>query len=393
MDALVRPGRIVGRIRVPGSKSIAQRALILATRRGGWVRNVPASGDLDRLCNGLRALGFELEEKPNGLLGARDIHVGGGFHDEPASLDMGDNGTGARCLTALAALRPVATTIDGTPRLRERPLQPLCEALRALGAEVEGDSFPVTVRGPLRGETVKLSTEISSQFATALVLIVDRVKGLRVNVTGKKSFSYVGLTAFVQRGFQTPYDVEPDWGSAAALAVGAATTRGDLYLDGLSLSSPQPDARVVPHLNRAGARVTADDGAVRIVGGKLRGVRADLANAPDLAPVLGALGALAEGETRVVGAPHLIHKESDRIASTVGLIRAMGGEASPLEDGFVVQGGRTLRGGVVSACDDHRIAMAAGVLALSTPGVTVAGSEAVAKSYPGFFQDLDDLTE
>ncbi len=387
MDALVRPGRMVGRIRVPGSKSIAQRALILATRRGGVIRNVPASGDLEHLCAGLRALGFTVDADGS------DRHVSGAFHDEPATIDMGDNGTGARCLTALAALRPVPTTIDGTPRLRERPLKPLCDALRELGAEVTGDTFPVTVRGPLTGGKVRVSTETSSQFATALVLLVDRVKGLRVNVVGKWSFSYVSLTAFVQRQFRTPFVVEPDWGSAAALAVGAATTRGDLYLEGLSLSSPQPDARIVPYLNRAGARVTAEDDAVRIQGGNLRGVRADLANAPDLAPILGALGALASGETIVSGAPHLVHKESDRITSTVGLIRALGGEASARDGGFAVQGGRTLHSGKVSSCGDHRIAMAAGVLALSTPGVTVAESQAVAKSYPDFFADLESLTE
>jgi len=387
MDAQVRPGRIVGRIRVPGSKSIAQRALILATRRGGVIRDVPESDDLDRLCQGLRALGFTVAED-----GATRT-VGGEFHDEEARIDMGDNGTGARCLAAFAALRAAPTTIDGSQRLRERPVAPLCVALRELGAEVDGDAFPLTVKGPIQGGHVRLATEISSQFATALILLVDRVKGLRVNVVGKRSFSYVGLTAFVQRQFRSPYAVEPDWGSAAALMVGAATTRGDLLLEGLSLSSPQPDARIVPYLNRAGARVTNEDDGVRVQGGRLSGVRADLANAPDLAPVLGALGALAQGETTVTGAPHLVHKESDRIASTVGMIRTLGGDAEGRDDGFVVRGGRTLKGGRISSCGDHRIAMAAGVLALSTPGVTVTDAEAVRKSYPGFFADLDSLTE
>ena len=155
----------------------------------------------------------------------------------------------------------------------------------------------------------------------------------------------------------------------------------------------QPDARIVPYLNKAGARVTTAEGGLRVQGGRLRGIRADLASCPDLAPILGALGALAEGDTVVSGAPHLVHKESDRIASTVGLVRTLGGEAEPLEDGFRVRGGRRLRPGMVSAAGDHRIAMAAGVLALSVSGVTVAGAEAVSKSYPDFFSDLDSITE
>jgi 3-phosphoshikimate 1-carboxyvinyltransferase len=272
-------------------------------------------------------------------------------------------------------------------------VRPLCDALRELGASVEGDGFPVRVKGPLRGGAVRLTTELSSQFATALVLLVGRVPGLRVHVSGSRSFSYVGLTAFVQRAFTDPFDVEPDFSSAAALMVAAATSSGDLLLEGLKVSSPQPDARVVGHLNRAGARVTGEEEGVRVRGGPLTGIRADLASCPDLAPVLGALGALAQGSTTVSGAPHLRHKESDRIAATVSLVRALGGEAEARPDGFVVRGGLPLRGASVPAMGDHRVAMAAGALALSVKGVTVTGAEAVRKSYPSYFEDLAALTE
>jgi 3-phosphoshikimate 1-carboxyvinyltransferase len=388
MEVPVRSGRLRGRIRVPGSKSIAQRAILLATRRGGTVRNVPAGDDVDRLCDGLRALGFRVDERGDERV------VGGSLAESDATIDAGDNGTAARCLTALAALRGARTVVDGSPALRRRPMAPLCRALRQLGAEVEGDALPIAVRGPIRGGAVRVSCDLSSQFATALILLVDRVKGLKVSVEGRRSFSYVSLTAVVLRQFADPFVVEPDFSTAAGLAVGAATSGGDLVLEGLSLSSPQPDARVVPFLNRAGARVTEEAGGIRVRGtGGLRGLRLDVASCPDLAPLLGVLGALADGETVVTGAPHLAHKESDRIESTVALLRAVGGEAAPLEDGFRVAGGRALRGATVSAAGDHRIAMAAGVLALSVPGVTVAGAEAVRKSYPAFFDVLDSLTE
>jgi len=387
MNVGIRPGRITGRIRVPGSKSIAQRALILATRRGGVVRNVPDSEDLAVLCRGLRALGYRVDERP----GERE--VGGSLGAGPATIDAGDNGTAARCLTALAALRADPTTIDGSERLRQRPMAPLVHALRALGADVDSETLPLTVRGPIRGQTIRIDTDQSSQFATALVLLVDRVPGLRIKVEGKASFAYVGLTAVVLRQFRLPYEVEPDFSSAAGLAVAAAITGGDLVLEGLSMSSPQPDARILPFLNRAGARVTQEDDGVRIRGGPLHGIRADVGNCPDLAPMLGVLGACAEGETVVRGAPHLKHKESDRIESLVATVRALGGDAEARPDGFVVRGGKPLHGAVLSSHGDHRIAMAAAVLALRVPGVTVAGSGAVHKSYPGFFDDLSSLTE
>ncbi len=387
MEVTVRHGRVAGRVRAPGSKSIAQRALLLATRRGGTVRNVPESGDLARLCDGLRALGYRVDESP----GART--VSGTMSGTDTRIDCGDNGTAARCLLALASLREARTIIDGSARLRQRPVGPLCEALRQLGATVEGEAFPVAVRGPIHGGAVRVSTDESSQFATALVLLVERVKGLKVHVVGRRSISYVNLTAFVQRQFADPYDVEPDFSSAATLAVAAATSGGDLLLEGVSFASPQPDARIVPLLHRAGAKVTGEGGGIRVVGGALRGISADLSNSPDLAPLLGALGALATGETVVTGAPHLADKESNRIESTVAMVRAVGGQAEARPDGFRVVGGRPLRGAAISSAGDHRIAMAAGVLALSVPGVTVADAEAVDKSFPGFFGLLDSLTE
>jgi len=387
MDIDVRAGRIAGSIRVPGSKSIAQRALILASKRGGFVTNVPDGEDVAVLCDGLRALGYSVEELP----GARSVD--GAMSDQPAEINVADNGTAARCLTALAATRSVPTRIDGSERLRERPMGPLIAALRELGAQVDGERLPLTVRGPLKGATIAINTDQSSQFATALVLLVSRVPGLKVKVSGKQSFAYVGLTALVMRKFESPYAIEPDFSSAANHAVAAAMSGGDLVLTGLNMSSPQPDARILPFLNRAGARVTQEESGVRIRGGELTGIHANLGNCPDLAPLLAVLGSLAKGETVVSGAPQLVHKESDRIAAVVDMVRAVGGEIEPRDDGFVVRGGLPLRAARLSSHGDHRIAMAAGVLALRVPGVTVTGSEAVAKSYPSFFEDLASLTE
>jgi 3-phosphoshikimate 1-carboxyvinyltransferase len=386
VDVAVRSGRIVGRLRLPGSKYVAQRAILLASHRGGTVTNVPENDDMDRLCEGLRRLGYRVDEEP----GTR--RIAGSLGASDARLDMGDNATGARFLMALAALRDARTVIDGSPRLCQRPMRPLCEALRRLGVTVEGNRLPVALRGPIRGSEIFLESDASSQFASALILIVDRAPGLRVQVHGRESISYVGLTAHVQRTFRSPYRVEPDYGAAAPFAAAAAASGGDLLLEELGWSSPQPDARFFWILRLLGAEVSQTDGGIRIRGGALRGCTLDLSLCPDLGPVLGVLGALAEGATVVWGAPHLAFKESDRIRTTTALVRALGGEAEAREDGFVVEGGRPLHGTPVSAEGDHRIAMAAAVAGTCIPGVVVEGAEAVAKSYPGFFEDLDAVT-
>ena len=142
-----------------------------------------------------------------------------------------------------------------------------------------------------------------------------------------------------------------------------------------------------------GAHVTQEEAGIRVRGGrKLQGVELDLGSCPDLAPLIGVLGAMAEGETRVTNAPHLVYKESDRIQTTTHLVRSLGGDAEPRPDGFIVRGGAALQGGRVSSEGDHRIAMAAAILGLAAGGLTVTGAEAVAKSYPDFFEDLEALT-
>ncbi len=387
MDVSVRSGRIAGRLRPPGAKAIAQRAILLACSKGGSVLNVPENDDIDRLCGGLRELGYRVDEEPG------ERHVSGSLGAAAAHIDMGHNATGARCLLAHAALRGSRTVIDGSARLRERPMRPLCEALRKLGVTIEGNSLPLALRGPMAGREVQIQCDASSQFATALILLVERVPGLRVQVVGRESLSYVTLTAHIQRGFETPYTVENDYSSAAPFAVGAAITDGDLLLEGMSWSSPQPDSRLFGILNRMGAHVTQEEQGIRVRGGrKLRGAELDLSSCPDLAPLIGVLGAMAEGETRVTNAPHLVYKESDRIQTTTHLVRTLGGDAEPRPDGFIVRGGSALHGGRVSSEGDHRIAMAAAIMGLVHGGLTVTGAEAVAKSYPGFFEDLDALT-
>jgi 3-phosphoshikimate 1-carboxyvinyltransferase len=218
-----------------------------------------------------------------------------------------------------------------------------------------------------------------------LTLEVLAAFSVRAHVTG----AVVVVPAGPPRA--TRFVVEPDASSAAVWWAAAALVGGRVVVPGLSTATRQPDAALLPVLARMGARVTSSPAGEAIVtasGERLVGAGdVDLRASPDLAPLVAALAAGADGETRVVHAPHLRLKESDRIAACVAAVKALHGDATEAADGFVVRG-RALAGGVVDVAGDHRLALAFGVLGLSVSGVVLAGAEAVTKSYPGFFAEL-----
>jgi 3-phosphoshikimate 1-carboxyvinyltransferase len=270
--------------------------------------------------------------------------------------------------------------------------------------------------GPWRRRDVALRADVSSQFATALLLAAPRAGGLRLELVGPVvSDGYLELTAAALEAFRVPLTrdagrwvveggapvaaplaVEADASSAAAWWAAAARTGGRVVVEGVPCATKQPDAALLGLLERMGARVAATpEGEVEVTGpgGPLRALgEVDLRGCPDLAPLVAALAADAEGETLVVGAPHLRWKESDRVASVVAAVRAVGGEAEPREDGFLVRG-RPLSGGRVLVEGDHRIALAFGALGLWVEGVVLEGAQAVAKSYPHFLDALTGAAE
>jgi 3-phosphoshikimate 1-carboxyvinyltransferase len=264
---------------------------------------------------------------------------------------------------------------------------------------------------PWTRHAVALPSGLSSQYASALLLCAARAGGVDLTLVGDTvSDGYLGLTCAVLERFGVPvardgpslrvapgapratrFVVEADASSAAPWWAAAALTGGTAVVEGVPWGTCQPDAALLSVLERMGASVQpTPDGWVRVdgPGGPLRGAGdVDLRASPDLAPVVGALAAGAAGETRVVRAPHLRFKESDRVASVVAAVRAVGGDADGREDGFVVRG-RPLSGGRVAVTGDHRIVLAFGVLGLVVPGVVLDGAQAVEKSYPGFLADL-----
>ena len=259
-----------------------------------------------------------------------------------------------------------------------------------------------------------LPADVSSQYISGLLLALPLLQegGVVSLPAPPESAPYIELTraALARFGVRTEKEgnnflvppgqsyvspgravVEGDWSNAAFWLCAGAIGKNAVTVTGLDPASLQGDRAVVETLRRFGARTETSENAVTVLPGALRGIEIDARDIPDLVPVLAVTAAAAEGETRVVGAGRLRLKESDRIASTAALLRALGARVSVTEDGLVIAGGG-LRGGEVDACGDHRIAMAAATAACACPEpVTVRGAEAVAKSYPDFFADFAAL--
>lgn len=383
---------------------MTHRALIVAAMTGdGAIGNPLWSEDTRATRDALQEMGAEIE--------GRDlVRVTGRLEAPAGTLDCANSGTTLRLLTGVAATLEGETRLDGDASLRKRPMGPLVEALSDLGTLAEGETAPVTVVGPLVGGSCRVPGDVSSQFVSALILAGTASRdGVRIAVDGDLvSRPYVDLTVDMveDAGGQVSttttgwaveaadlssvrFHVEGDWSSAAfPLALGALS--GPVTVEGLETETRQGDRAIADHLEALGADVRTGDRSVTVEGGDLAGTDLDLADTPDLFPVLAAVACHAEGETRLTGAAHLRAKESDRIAAMVQGIDALGGTAEPLEDGAVIEGGG-LAGGKADTHGDHRILMALAVAATRADGpVTLSEHRSHAVSYPSF---LDDLTE
>ncbi len=402
---------------VPGDKSLSHRALIFAAlsthRRPSIVRGLGPGADIASTRSALTALGARFEGERVSSRGLRPP-------DHP--IDCGNSGTTLRLLAGVMAAGSEITTLTGDASLNRRPMRRLVAPLEALGAEVNvaaGGTPPVSVRcgGALRGAPVAIdlaSAQVRSAFELAAVQAagsskIDSPAGFRDHTERWLRHFGLGLyasdTAFVVEPGPIPvaeYHVPGDPSSAAYLWAAAALVRGaSVQTRGVSLNPGRTGFLDVLRGFGAGVEVQVTGeihgdpvGDVTVTGGLLGEVKVSgplAVRALDELPLVGVLAAAAEGETHVADAGELRTKESDRIATTVGMIRSLGGTAEATGDGFVVIGGK-LRGGRIDAAGDHRIAMAAGVAATVTEEpVTVSGAEAAAVSWPGFFDAMESV--
>ena len=405
------------RVRVPVSKSVANRELVLSAIAAGRSRldfgGVDPGADVRAMREAVAALGYAVEWQGG------HVSVQGCAGNAPVAnttIHCGDGGTVARFGLALAALSGGSVTVDGSERLRERPIRPLVAALRALGAAVEGDRLPLTISAPIAGGEATVPGNESSQFGSALLLIGAALpRGLRLTITGRVvSWPFIDLTiaALAQRGvtvertgqyefavkqqrvkarsMRIPGDLTAaTYPSAAAAILGGSVTVDEV--DARERPGNQGDARFFSLLERMGCGVSRRDRSVTVKRhGSLVGIIADLRDCSDVFPTLAVIAACASTPSELGGVGHTRLQESDRIAAVAAGLRALGGEVTESSDGLRIVP-RPLRGGVVDAAGDHRIAMAFSILGLEVPGVAIEGSEAVGKTFPDFYRMLKDL--
>ena len=423
MDVIIhRAAPIRGRVRVPGDKSISHRAAIVGALASGVtrVRGFLRADDCLRTVACLRALGVEIEETGDDLV----IRGSAGRLTAAARvLEAGNSGTTMRLLSGVAAAQPFATEIDGDASLRRRPMDRVAEPLRRMGATVEareGRYPPLRIRGGrLRGIAYVLpvaSAQVKSAILLAALLAegsTEIVEPVRTRDHTERMLAHCGVPVTRENGrirlsggipqgrlIEVPGDIS----SAAFLLAGAAAIEGsELTVEDVGLNHTRTG--VLDVLEAMGAAVAAEIvhersgepvGRVTVRGRRLRGVTIEGALIPrviDELPVLCVAAAVAEGRTVIRDAAELRVKESDRIGSLARGLRTLGATVTERPDGIEILGGG-LRGGVVDAGGDHRMAMAfaaAGLLA-GEP-VTVRGAEAVQISYPGFFETLRALRE
>jgi 3-phosphoshikimate 1-carboxyvinyltransferase len=416
-------GPLDAEVRLPGSKSITNRALVCATLADGRseLHGALRADDTEAMASCIEALGAGVETD---WAAARVdvVGTGGRLRPGPVTVDARMSGTTARFVAPLLALGEGEYTLTAHPQLAARPMGPTFEALRELGVEVvdgaEPGHLPVLVRAPggIAGGTIRQPGHVSSQFLSGLLMAAPAMgRGLVVELTSELvSKPYVELTAAVMQHFGATvtrqnrgttfavaaqgyraarFDIEPDATAASYFFAAAAVCGGHVRVAGLGRGSAQGDLRFLDVLARMGVDVELGHDAVDVRGtGELQGVTVDLADISDTAPTLAVVAACATTPTRVTGIGFIRRKETDRIAAVVAELRRCGVEAEEELDGFVVRpgpGGPT--GAVVQTYDDHRMAMSFAVLGLRVPGITIDDPECVAKTFPSFFDVLDGL--
>jgi 3-phosphoshikimate 1-carboxyvinyltransferase len=410
----------------PGSKSLTNRALILSALADGpcTLSNVLFADDTAAMLDCLGKLGFDLEIDHT----ARTVRVGGLGGAIPASaadLFCGNSGTTIRFVTALCALGTGRYSLDGIPRMRQRPIGQLADMLRNLGIRINylGDAgFPpiqVLAHG-LPGGLLRFESKQSSQFLSAVVQVAPYAKHeVRIDLEGPQtSWPYVAMTMRVMDEFghtphlirdpmgnpkqiivpqgryaTTTYAVEPDASNASYfLATAAIHHGGKVTIEGLGKQSLQGDVAFADLLHQMGADLLFGPDFITVVGtDRLDAIDADMTAMPDMAQTLAVVALFAKGETRLGGLHTLRLKETDRVAALATELSKFGAAVSVEGDEMMITPPASLRPAAVDTYDDHRMAMSFAVAGTKLDGVVIRAAECVNKTYPNFFRDLATL--
>ncbi|MGE5193537.1 MAG: 3-phosphoshikimate 1-carboxyvinyltransferase [Deltaproteobacteria bacterium] len=407
-----------GTVRPPGSKSLTNRALVVAALAEGrsLLTGVLDSQDTRVMVESLKRLGIHLEHNP----AEATIAIDGCRGVPPATkaeLFLENSGTSIRFLTALCCLGRGSYRLDGNARMRQRPIGELTAALTALGARVrcefDNGCPPVLVESSgITGGKAQIGGEVSSQFLSALLLVAPgALQPVTIEVTGTLvSEPYAAMTVKVceafgvsiespapgiyrlrpQRYGARPYAIEPDASAASYFFAAAAVTGGEVTVPGLSRGALQGDVAFVDVLTQMGCAVASGPDSITVKGGELHGVDVDMNAISDTAQTLAAIAPFARGPTRIRNVAHIRHKETDRVAALATELKRIGQKVEEFADGLKITPAEVAPA-TIETYDDHRMAMSFAVTGLRAPGIVISNPECTVKTYPRFFEDLAAL--
>jgi 3-phosphoshikimate 1-carboxyvinyltransferase len=395
-------------LQIPGSKSVTNRALILASIADGTslLTRPLRSRDTVLMAAGLRAIGVNIEDVGG------DWRITPGVLRGPARVDVGNAGTVMRFLPPIAALAKGEIHFDGDPRSHERPIGPVIEGLRAIGANIIDDArgaMPITVigAGSLRGGDVSIDASASSQFVSALLLVGPATRnGVTVHHIGSSlpSMPHIEMSVQMLRAFGASVDdsqpnkwrvesgpltaqqlvIEPDLSNAAPFLAAAIITSGSVTIKDWPSSTTQPGDQLRNILSMMGAKVAFVNAGLRVsAGDELLGLDVDLHDVGELTPVIAALCAFASTKSHLRGIGHLRLHETDRLKALATEINGLGGQVTEYPDSLEIHP-RQMHGGTFHTYDDHRLATAGALIGLLVPNVTVENIETTKKTLPDF---------
>ncbi len=413
MKKVIQPGKRFGTIAIPASKSDGQRALLAAALSKGESKliNLGESKDELAMLSAIKNLGAKVKQLDESTFVVKGIQT---FPKE-AELNMGESGLGIRLITSVCAAHQGVYMIYGKGSLEKRPLTFFEDTLPLFNACISSNAglIPLEIIGPMRGSSVELDGSQSSQYISGMMMALPLLKeDSRIHVTNLNSLPYLQMTLdtlnkfgievshqnyedFIVRGNQnyipTTYSIESDWSSASYWLVASALGY-NIQLTGLSMTSLQADKNILEAFEAANCLVEFRENKIRINGKNRKPFKFDATHCPDLFPALATFASLCDGKSEIKGVSRLTHKESNRGIvlheefANIGVVIILDGDI------MHIHGKNSIEGGKVNSHNDHRIAMCFAIAGLfSDDEIEINGAEAVAKSYPTFWVDLEGL--
>lgn len=406
----ITPTILQGNISVPPSKSLCHRAIIAAGLASDNcnIENVVFSEDILATCNAMRDLGVSVTKGENNLI-INGVDFSNTTKNE---IDCAESGSTLRFLIPIALLTGSEFTFTGSGRLSERPLTPYYKIFKEQGIKYNSSAgLPLTVKGKLKAGLYKLPGNISSQFITGLLFALPLLNGDSkiILTTELESKAYVDLTIDIlskfsvhienigyteinvvgnQKYIARNYKVEGDFSQAAFWLV-AGILGGEIQCEDMNIKSLQGDISIIDIILKMGGNISIEEGKINAIRSKTHGIIIDASECPDLVPILAVLASVSHGTTEIINAGRLRIKECDRLKAMATELTKLGGDVVETEDGLIIHGKESLRGGTVDSYNDHRIAMALSIASIRCrQPVIITDSACIKKSYPEFYKDF-----